>query len=69
METARQYVKRINLALYGPASVFTAQEQAAMSRGYTQAERIAESGRVFGRYPQAISDEHAAKLDKLNGVK
>ena len=41
---------------------FTAEEQAAMQRGYTSAERRAISGQVFGGFPQAISAEHAEKL-------
>ena len=45
--------------------VFTPEEQAAMDRGYTMAERRQISGRMFGIYPQAISLEHAAKLDQL----
>ncbi len=36
---------------------FTTAEQAAMDRGYTRNERLAESGRQFGIYPQAISEE------------
>ena len=50
--------------LYGLESLFTAEEQAAMRRGHTTRERLAESGRVFGVYPQAISQEHADKLDR-----
>ena len=53
----------INEILYGPDSVFTEEEQAAMKRGYTTNERLAISGKVFGVYPQAISQEHADKLD------
>ncbi len=60
------YATQMNDALYGAGSVFTADEQAAMRRGYTYAQRIRESGRQFGIYPQAISDEHARKLDVLN---
>lgn len=59
--------KQMLSALYGPDSVFTPEEQAAMKRGYTMAQRRAESGRMFGIYPQAISEEHARKLDDLNG--
>lgn len=62
------YAERMNAALYGPYSVFTAEEQEAMRRGYTWRERINESGQVFGIYPQAISEEHARKLDRLNRV-
>ena len=51
--------------LYGQGSVFTQDEQAAMHRGYTMDERNRISGRVYGIYPQAISQEHADKLDKL----
>ena len=58
--------KATNEKLYGEDSVFTAEEQAAMQRGYTWNERKAISGRVYGIYPQAISLEHAAKLDALN---
>ena len=57
----------IRETLYGPQSIFTAAEQEAMRRGYTGAERKAISGRVYGRYPQAISAEHAMKLDMVNG--
>jgi hypothetical protein len=46
---------------------FSADEWAAMDRGYTSAERRAISGKLFGIYPQAISSEHAAKIDALNG--
>ena len=60
------YAERMNAALYGPSSVFTDEEQAAMRRGYTHNERMAISGRLWGIYPQAISEEHAAKLDVLN---
>ena len=62
------YAERMNEALYGPDSVFSAEEQAAMRKGYTNMERIRISGRMFGRryYPQAISQEHADKLDALN---
>jgi hypothetical protein len=52
--------------LYGDDSVFTADEQSAMRRGYTYAERIKISGSQFGCYPQAISQDHADKLDRLN---
>lgn len=52
--------------MYGPDSPFTADEQAAMKRGYTMAERRAISGRMFGIYPQAISEEHARKIDALH---
>lgn len=55
------------MKLYGPDSIFTKEEQEAMQRGYTMAERKAISGRMFGIYPQAISEEHARKLDLLNG--
>lgn len=61
--TAKQRLE----ALYGPNSEFTPEEQAAMKRGYTIKERIEESGQVFGVYPQAISREHATKLDRVNG--
>ncbi len=56
----------MNQQLYGKDSVFTAEEQAAMRRGYTHNERIQISGKVFGIYPQAISQEHAAKLNTIN---
>jgi hypothetical protein len=55
--------QKMNDDLYGPESPFTAAEQTAMQRGYTTAERLAASGRVFGVYPQAISQAHADKLD------
>ena len=53
-------------ALFGPASLFNAAEQAAMRRGYSRREREAISGKVFGGYPQAISKAHAVKLDNFN---
>lgn len=59
-------MKHIENALYGKGSPFTDEEQAAMRRGYTHNERIAISGQVFGIYPQAISAEHAHKLDICN---
>ncbi len=52
--------------LYGPNSKFNEDEQAAMRRGYTQTERMAISGRVYGICPQAISQAHADKLDAMN---
>ena len=60
------YSKRMNRALYGPQSIFTPEEQAAMRRGYTFAERRQISGQVFGNYPQAISETHARKMDAIN---
>lgn len=63
---AVEFVARSNDRCYGPNSVFTAEEQAAMKRGYTTAERLAMSGRLYGIYPQAISEAHARKLDALN---
>ena len=61
-----KYAEKMNQALYGVVSIFTAEEQEAMKRGYTLAERKAISGRVYGIYPQAVSEEHAAKLNTLN---
>lgn len=61
-----RYVERMNDALYGPCSVFTPEEQAAMRRGYTLTERRRISGRIFGQYPQAVSETHARKLDAIN---
>ena len=60
--TTAEYVKLHDDALYGPDSVFSAEEQDAMRRGCTHARRIAESGRVFGGFPQAISQDHADRL-------
>ncbi len=60
------YTEDMNKALYGADSVFTQAEQVAMWMGFTRSERIATSGVIYGIYPQAISQEHAAKLDKLN---
>ena len=54
------WTRHHNHLLYGPGSRFTSEEQAAMRRGYTRSERLAISGRQFGIYPQAISEEHAA---------
>jgi hypothetical protein len=65
----KAWVGSMNNALYGPDSVFTAEEQDAMRTGYTISLRMAESGRVFGGYPQAISEDHARKLNVLNGIK
>lgn len=48
------------------AADFTTEERAATDRGYTIKERLAISGRQFGAYPQAISEEHARKLDASN---
>lgn len=64
--TTAQYVDHLNSLLYCHKSAFTAEEQAAMKRGYTMAERRKISGRVFGIYPQAISEDHARKLDRVN---
>ncbi len=47
--------------LYG-GDTFTAEEKAAMDRGYTSSERRAISGEVFDGFPQAISAEHGRKL-------
>lgn len=63
----KSYANRIDETLYGVDSVFTQEEQAAMKRGYTIGERMAMSGRMFGIYPQAISEEHARKLDIATG--
>ena len=60
------YAEKINALLYGPDSQFTAEEQAAMKRGFSNAERRQISGRIFGIYPQAISQSHAQKLDEIN---
>lgn len=62
---AHNYRRRVLRALYGPRSIFTAEEQAAMRRGYTRAERIAISGQCFNDYAQAISLDHANKLDAV----
>ena len=62
------YSQRMNRALYGPKSIFTQEEQAAMRRGYTRNERKAISGCVYGDYPQAISAEHARKMDRVNAI-
>lgn len=64
MET--NYAKTMNEKLYGKASVCTKAERDAMQKGYTIAERKAISGKIFGIYPQATSQEHAEKLDQLN---
>lgn len=64
MSAMKRFAEWAEEKLYGPESVFTPEEQAATRRGYTTAERVAESGRVFGAYPQAISEGHAAKLDQ-----
>ena len=62
----REYVRIANERMYGPESVFTPAEQAAMRAGYTRVDRLAVSGQVFGAFPQAISDDHAQKLRALN---
>ena len=62
----KEYIKIANERMYGPESVFTPAEQAAMKAGYTRIERLAVSGQVFGAFPQAISDDHAWKLRMMN---
>ena len=61
------YAERMNGQLYGAGSVFSKAEQAAMRKGYSLKERRAISGVIFGMYPQAINQDHADKLDALNG--
>jgi hypothetical protein len=63
---ARDWINEMNSRLYGDDSVFTTAEQNAMRRGYTRVERLAVSGCVFLGYPQAISEEHARKIQTLN---
>lgn len=45
-------------------------EQAAMVRGYTRNERVAESGEVYRtgnvEFPQAVSQQHADTLHAIN---
>jgi len=65
---ARNWINAMNAHLYGAKSVFTPEEQSAMRRGYTRADRLAESGEVFLVYPQAISEEHARKIQAINRI-